>query len=159
MPQIDFTRNLKNLAGTEPLMRNLTADEIEQQQKEFLRKKPADVPAPAAAEQDALTPVLAEASQILKEAAGEAVKTAAPEYPFPTRVPCTLSYVAVSVLMAPNATGGKEKLERFQLAREIYNAKEPVKLKAEQITVIKDAIGSSEWPPLVAGQALDMLDE
>jgi hypothetical protein len=153
MPQIDFTRNLKNLAGTEPLMRNLTADEIEQQQKEFLRKKPADAPAPAVeaepAQSDVSAPVLEEGVK----------KDAAPEYPFPIRVPCTLSYVAVSVLMAPNATGGKEKLERFQLAREIYNAKEPVKLKAEQITVIKDAIGSSEWPPLVAGQALDMLDE
>lgn len=78
--------------------------------------------------------------------------------------PLTLRRATISALNfeKPDARGfstltGQEKFERFRLALAIASNLEPVELKAEEITIIKNAIAEM-YSPLVVGRTWDMLE-
>jgi len=52
---------------------------------------------------------------------------------------------------------GKDKAYRYHLSERIYGAKEPITLKAEKVTLIKELVGKA-YLPLVVGQAWKLLD-
>jgi hypothetical protein len=73
----------------------------------------------------------------------------------------TLRDVAVNALLAdtPEAVklGGKEKVQRFRLADRIYGCKEPIKLEAEEIVLVKEQIAKTHGV-LATARAWDILD-
>ena len=52
---------------------------------------------------------------------------------------------------------GKEKAMRYHLSMRIYGAKEPILLKSEECTLIKDLVGKA-YLPLLVGQIWEIID-
>lgn len=52
---------------------------------------------------------------------------------------------------------GKDKAMRYHLSARIYGAKEPILLKSEECTLIKELVGKT-YLPLIVGQAWAMID-
>lgn len=70
----------------------------------------------------------------------------------------TLRDVCIDSLLIPNQDDKeKEKWEKYELFKKVREAKIEVDLKAEEIVLIKKAIGKSK-PQLVMGQAFEMLE-
>lgn len=73
----------------------------------------------------------------------------------------TLSKVCVEALLSqgdPQAKiGGPEKMKRYSLAQKIHNGKNPIRVDAEDITLLKKLIGEI-FLPLAVGQAYEMLE-
>jgi hypothetical protein len=72
--------------------------------------------------------------------------------------PVTLATICINALMQPCKEKGEEKLKRLDLAFVIYSAKEPVDLKPEQIVMLNKLIDEMYESPLIAAQALRMLE-
>jgi len=76
------------------------------------------------------------------------------------RNPVTLKTVACNGLMGmdPQAKmSGEEKVKRYDLATRIVRGAKDEEFKVEEIALIKKVIGEG-FAPLIAGQALKMLD-
>lgn len=52
---------------------------------------------------------------------------------------------------------GKEKVERYELAKRIYHSKELVDIRPEEQVLLKELIGRI-YPPITVGQAFEILD-
>jgi hypothetical protein len=78
--------------------------------------------------------------------------------------PLTLATVSVRALVssyedeARNLNLGEEKFKRAELASRIYAATEPVKVKSEEITMLKKLIGKA-WSPVIIFRSWPMLDD
>jgi len=92
-------------------------------------------------------------SQVMKDLDGKAIRDGEAEL--------TLRSVTVNALMTllpdERSLGGEEKARRYTLGMKIHKAKEPLELKAEQVTLVKKCVGGV-YTPLVVGQAFHLLD-
>lgn len=71
----------------------------------------------------------------------------------------TLERVAVSAMLQPvKDDDGDKKYKKYGLIKKIHGSKEPVNLKAEEVSTIKRAIGESGFTALIVGQAWDLLE-
>ena len=71
----------------------------------------------------------------------------------------TLERVAVSALLHPvKDETGDTKYAKYKIIKAIHGATEPVELKAEDVSTIKAAIGSSSFTAIVTGQAWDLIE-
>lgn len=88
---------------------------------------------------------------------GEMVEKKYP--PFTLRKACT----NVLVMRQADERGrekqltGKEKVERYELAKKIHNSTGLVDLEAEEIALLKKLIGEI-YPPITVGQSFEILD-
>ncbi len=57
----------------------------------------------------------------------------------------------------PKEMTGKQKVERYELAKKIHNSTGLVDLQAEEITLLKELIGRI-YPPITVGQSFEILD-
>lgn len=70
----------------------------------------------------------------------------------------TLRDVCVNSLLSPIQEDNEvKKYEKYELFKKIRDASSEVELKAEEIVIIKKCIGHFQ-PPLILGQAYDLLD-
>jgi len=53
---------------------------------------------------------------------------------------------------------GKEKFERYELAKKISDAKGTVEISAEEATKLKDMIAKS-WAPIVVGRMYELIEK
>lgn len=71
----------------------------------------------------------------------------------------TLERVAISALLQPaKDETGENKYKKYSLMKLIHGAKEAVELKAEDIAMVKKAIGDSSFTALVTGQAWELIE-
>ncbi len=90
-------------------------------------------------------------SQVLTDLESKPIKTDEGEL--------TLERVAVSALLQPaKDESGDTKYAKYKLIKAIHGATEPVELKAEEVSTIKAAIGSSSFTAIVTGQAWDLIE-
>ena len=88
-------------------------------------------------------------------------KTVLEEGPEGKKEPMTLRYVSIMSLMyidQQHKIGGPEKMKRYSLALKIQDTKDPVKVDAANIVLLKEVIGDI-YGPLVVGQAYKMLEQ
>jgi len=77
----------------------------------------------------------------------------------PGAPPLTLKDVCISSILSPiEGDDEKKKFEKYEIFKKIRNGKTEVELKAEEIVVIKKAIGKFQ-PPLILGQCWEMLEK
>lgn len=89
--------------------------------------------------------------QVLRDLHGEPIKMDDGEL--------TLERVAVSALLQPvKDETGEGKYAKYKLIKAIHGATEPVELKAEDVSTIKAAIGSSSFTAIVTGQAWELIE-
>jgi hypothetical protein len=73
----------------------------------------------------------------------------------------TIRDVAVNALLMESQESakldGKEKVKRFRLADRIFGCKEPIKMEAEEVALVKDQI-SKAYGTLVTARAWDILE-
>ena len=79
--------------------------------------------------------------------------------------PMTLRTLAINALqhvpkVSPNKPGmsSTDKLERYELAKKIFTAKNNVELTTDEIVLIKTAIDGAYPSPLIVGQSHNMLE-
>jgi hypothetical protein len=90
-------------------------------------------------------------SRALKDLKGEPIKTDEGEL--------TLERVAVSSLLQPaKDETGDSKYKKYGIIKQIHGAAEPVELKSEDVSLVKRAIGESQFTAIVTGQAWDLLE-
>ncbi len=79
--------------------------------------------------------------------------------PFTLRKACTNVLVMreVDAQGRPKEMTGKQKVERYELAKKIHNSTGLVDLQAEEIALLKELIGRI-FPPITVGQAFEILD-
>jgi hypothetical protein len=73
-------------------------------------------------------------------------------------VPMTLGRIASEALLSEDRdANAQKKVERFALAVRCYEAKEPVELTPEQVSVIRERIGAV-CTTMIVGRCFGMLD-
>ena len=79
--------------------------------------------------------------------------------PFTLRKACTNVLVMreVDEKGRPKQLTGKEKVERYELAKKIHHSKGLVDLTVEEIALLKELVGRI-YPPITVGQAFEILD-
>ena len=79
--------------------------------------------------------------------------------PFTLRKACTNVLVMREVTKdgRPKEMTGKEKVERYELAKKIHNSTGLVDLQVEEVALLKELIGRI-FPPITVGQAFEILD-
>ncbi len=100
---------------------------------------------------------IAERPPEMKQVDGEMKEVTYP--PFTLRKACT------NVLVMREADGqgrpkelsGKDKVERYELAKKIHNSKGLVDLTVEEVALLKELVGRI-YPPITVGQAFEILD-
>jgi hypothetical protein len=92
--------------------------------------------------------------QKILQLSGEEMRTEKGEA-FTLRNACVVSLDAMTEEM--KRLSADEKYIRGQLAARIYRTKEPINLKAEEISILKDVIGKIYGPHIVH-EAWDLLD-
>jgi len=71
----------------------------------------------------------------------------------------TLKEVCINSILTPiQEDKEKTKLDKYDIFKKLRDAKIEVELKAEEIVVIKKAIGLLQ-PPLIMGQCFEMLEK
>lgn len=71
----------------------------------------------------------------------------------------TLKDVSITSILTPvQEDGEKLKFEKYEIYKLLRDAKIEVTLTAEQITIIKKAVGKFQ-PPLIMGQCFEMLEK
>lgn len=71
-----------------------------------------------------------------------------------------LKDICITALLTPGENdemSGEEKARRYNLSQDIYNAKEVIDLKVEDVTLLKKLIGHI-YLPLIVGQAFKFLE-
>lgn len=72
--------------------------------------------------------------------------------------PLTLGDVAANSLLADDRDAtGAQKVARFSLALKVYEAKEPLDLTPEDVSLIRERVGQT-CVPLICGRSYQMLD-
>lgn len=71
-----------------------------------------------------------------------------------------LKEILVSAVLGGSAEkqSGDEKLKRYRLANRIFDSNDSVEMSAEEITIVKSALGESSLPTVVVGQAIEMIE-
>ena len=73
--------------------------------------------------------------------------------------PLTLKDVCVNCILSPTeGDDEKKKWDKYEIYKKLRDAKDEVTLTAEEVTVIKKAIGRFE-PPLILGQCFEALEK
>ena len=76
----------------------------------------------------------------------------------PGNPPMTLKDICIGSILTPiEGDDEKKKFEKYEIFKKIRDAKAETELKAEEIVVIKKAIGKFQ-PPLIMGQCFEMLE-
>lgn len=71
----------------------------------------------------------------------------------------TLKEICITSILSPiQDEDEKKKYEKYEIFKLLRDAKSEVTLTAEQITVVKKAIGKFQ-PPLIMGQCFDLLEK
>lgn len=71
----------------------------------------------------------------------------------------TLKDIIIASLLSPiQGESEKEKLERYDAFKKVRDSSVEVDLKAEEVVIIKKTVGKFQ-PPLVMGQAFEMIDK
>ena len=74
-------------------------------------------------------------------------------------VPLTLKDVCITSILTPvEGDGEKQKWEKYEIFKKLVEPTTLVELKAEEIAVIKKAIGRMQ-PPLIMGQCFELLEK
>lgn len=77
---------------------------------------------------------------------------------FPGKKLTLKSKIMTSLLASRPDESDKEKLERYDIFKKVRDAPAEIDLKAEEIVIIKKAIGRIQ-PPLILGQCFELLDK
>jgi len=73
-------------------------------------------------------------------------------------VDATLKDALVNAVLAPaDKESGIDKVRKYELAKLIFSAKTAVELTAEDVTLLKERVGSV-YPALIVGQIFEMLN-
>lgn len=97
---------------------------------------------------------------IINNIDGKPVMRGIPEDGGGTAVPWTIRTVCIEALMSdanPAKRTGLARYEAYRIARLVHDAAGTVDLKAEDVTLIKEAVGIA-FPPVIVGPAFDILD-
>jgi len=70
----------------------------------------------------------------------------------------TLGMVCSRSLIASDVEDADEKMKRGSLAIKIYDSEEPMALKVEEVSLLKEVV-SKMWSPLIVARAFPLLDE
>lgn len=72
--------------------------------------------------------------------------------------PRTLQFTIIEAVLTPKEKDTpQQKMDKYRIFQKIEKANKEIELTAEEITMIKQLIGESK-PPLIVGQAWDMLE-
>ena len=70
----------------------------------------------------------------------------------------TFKDIAIHSILSPvQGDDEKKKWDKYEIYRKLKDAKDDVELKAEEITILKSAIGKLQ-PPLVMGQCWEIIE-
>jgi hypothetical protein len=70
----------------------------------------------------------------------------------------TLGRVVISALHQGEKLTGDEKYKRHDLMVRIHSQVEPVELKVDEVVLLKQVVGESNFTAWVSGEAWDMLE-
>jgi hypothetical protein len=77
-------------------------------------------------------------------------------------VSAPVGVVVVEALLRPHPSedrlGGMEKLRRFELARKVHETEKTIDLPVEDVALIKELIGTKNFPVLIVGQMFGILE-